>query len=84
MKYIVIGASGLIGSNLIKMLVERGEEAVAVSRTPAQLSEKFPWIDKSERWDGASTNDLAEIIDGADVVVNLAGEGIASKRWTAG
>jgi uncharacterized protein YbjT (DUF2867 family) len=58
MKIVVIGGSGLIGSKLVKALREHGHEAVAASpRTGV---------------DTITRKGLAEALDGADVVVDVA------------
>ncbi len=58
MKIVVIGGSGLIGSKLVKALVERGHEALAASpRTGVNT---------------ITRKGLAEALDGADVVIDVA------------
>ena len=71
----VTGASGLIGSALVEALEARGDTAVRlVRRAPTQLDEV--------RWDPTSRTLDPATLDGVDAVVNLAGAGIADKRWT--
>lgn len=77
----VTGASGFIGSALVKALEERGDHVVRFVR-PSGTATSGDVI----RWDPAR-----QIIDegdlgragGFDAVVHLAGAGIADKRWSA-
>ncbi len=70
----IAGASGLLGSRLVRSLERSGHEVVRlVRRAPVSPSEA-PW-DPPARWIPA------DALAGCDAVVNLAGESI-SKRWT--
>ncbi|MEU6812718.1 TIGR01777 family oxidoreductase [Streptomyces sp. NPDC046831] len=71
----VAGASGLIGSALVRSLASDGHEVVRlVRRAPRGAGEV--------RWDpGARYVDTAGLA-GCDAVVNLAGAGIGDHRWT--
>jgi uncharacterized protein len=64
MKVILAGGSGQIGTVLARAFHGRGDEAVVLSRTPAR---GVPW--RTAGWDGNE-------IDGADVVINLAGRSV--------
>ncbi len=80
MKVIVTGATGFIGTALCRALHAAGHRVIALSRAgPAarrQLGERVEVIEwSSPQWP-------SEIV-GADAVINLAGESIASGRWTA-
>lgn len=84
MKFIIIGVTGLIGSRLASFLVSKGNQVTGLSRNPDRLSADFPFLTEKIFWNGNDPQSLAHIIEGADVVVNLAGESIAGKRWSAG
>ncbi|MGD9957370.1 MAG: TIGR01777 family oxidoreductase [Candidatus Nanopelagicales bacterium] len=79
MKVVVSGSSGLIGSTLVASLRADGHDVVTlVRRTPTAAGQV--------QWDpslGASgvTPELRAALDGAGAVVNLAGAGVAEKRW---
>jgi len=79
MKVVVSGSSGLIGTSLVASLRADGHDVVTlVRRTPTAAGQV--------QWDpslGASgvTPELRAAIDGAGAVVNLAGAGVAEKRW---
>jgi uncharacterized protein len=77
MKVAVTGASGLIGSALVRRLRQDGDQVLTlVRRTPAAPDEVS--------WDPvAPRGGLApDVLDGVDLVVHLAGAGIAGRRWT--
>jgi len=71
LRVVMPGGSGHLGSVLAEALHERGEEVVIVSRTPRLLP-----------WRVAGWEELAAEIDGADVVINLAGRSVDC-RYTA-
>lgn len=80
MKLVIAGASGFIGSMLVERLWQRGDALVLLSRKPRSLAAapNTKWL----VWEPGVSGGWEESIDGADGVVNLAGEGIAEKRWT--
>ncbi len=75
MRVVVTGGTGFLGRALVAALAGRGDEAVVVTRDPSRA--ELPPGARGTGWDG-----LATAVDGADAVVNLAGETIA-QRWTA-
>ena len=75
MRVVVTGGTGFLGHALVAALAGRGNEAVVVTRDPSRA--ELPPGARGIGWDG-----LATAADGADAVVNLAGETIA-QRWTA-
>jgi uncharacterized protein (TIGR01777 family) len=83
MRVFVTGGTGLIGSRLVRALLDRGDECVVVSR-----SGRDPW--GHERAEIVRGNPVAagawqRAVAGCDVVVNLAGQRIVDPphRWTA-
>ena len=79
MRIIITGATGLIGSVLCKKLYP-DYELIALSRHPekTRLGQNVMVI----QWDAKSPGRWTRYIEGADAVVNLAGENIAAGRWT--
>ncbi len=73
MKIAVTGASGLIGTPLVRTLREHGHEVVTLVRHGAGGADQ-------RAWDGRAL-DPAVIAD-RDAVVHLAGAGVADHRWT--
>lgn len=80
-KICVVGATGLIGRQLVNNLLYNGYNPVVLSRNPQKASDLFVRSVSIEFWDGKDENSLVQIIEGSKAIVNLAGESIAS-RWT--
>jgi len=80
MKLVIAGASGFIGSMLVQRLWQRGDSLVLLSRKPRSPAAAIntDWL----VWQPGESGGWEESIDEADGIVNLAGEGIAEKRWT--
>lgn len=75
----MVGATGLLGRRLCAALLARGDEVRAVSRGGAAGIDGA----RDVRWDPAEGPAPAEVAQGVDAVVNLAGAPIGGKRWTA-
>ena len=84
MRVFVTGGTGLIGRNLVRRLLARGDQPVVLSRhadkfrrdpalRPVQVVQGDPTV--AGAWDSA--------LDGCDGVVNLAGHNLFADRWTA-
>src|SRR5262245_22907828 len=70
MKIIIPGGSGQVGTILARAFHQAGHEVVVLSRRPA----KAAW--RVMEWDAQSLGDWTTVIEGADVVINLAGRGV--------
>ena len=70
MKIVIPGGTGQVGSLLARAFAADGHETVVLSRNPSEA----PW--RVVRWDAETVGDWASEIDGADVVVNLAGRSV--------
>jgi uncharacterized protein len=77
MKIIVAGGTGFLGRPLADALIAAGHDVVILSRAQSGRARAVSWNP-----DG-SMGAWASEIDGAGVVINLAGESIAAKRWTS-
>lgn len=71
----VAGASGLIGSALVRSLSADGHEVVRLVRRAARGADEVCWDPDGQFVDAAG-------LVGCDAVVNLAGAGIGDHRWT--
>lgn len=71
MKIVIPGGTGQVGAILARAFQADGHEVVILGR---HSSPKSPG--RLVRWDGRSLGDWAGEIDGADVVVNLAGRSV--------
>ncbi len=75
-KIAVSGSSGLVGTALVRQLAEEGQRAIRLVRAAPAGDDQIPWDPASGKLDAAS-------LEGLDAVIHLAGESIASGRWTA-
>lgn len=80
MKIIISGGTGLIGSNLTADLSRNNHEIVILTRSPHRAPE-FSNNVNFQKWDGEHVGSWIQSLNGADVVVNLAGESIAGKGF---
>ncbi len=74
MKVAVTGSSGLIGSSLLSFLLKKNVTISKILRENPK-DDDISWKPEDGDWDSAFT-------DGVDGFVHLAGENIASGRWT--
>ncbi|MBC8233391.1 TIGR01777 family protein [bacterium] len=81
-RIIIVGATGFIGKVLCGQLVGKGYEVVALSRNPDKGKELLGNQVQVVKWDAKSSDGWVNYADGAYAIVNLAGENIASGRWT--
>lgn len=79
---IISGATGFIGTILVKKLVARNYHVVVLSRNPGKAAAFNSSQVKVVAWDGRSANGWGHYVDGAYGIINLAGENIAAGRWT--
>lgn len=70
MKIVIPGGSGQVGTMLARAFHREGWSVVVLSRRPKHA----PW--KVVPWDGVSPGPWISEIDGADVVINLAGRSV--------
>jgi uncharacterized protein len=83
MKVVITGGSGLIGRALAAELVRLGDEVVVLSRSPGRAARRLPAGAEVMAWDpSAGAAPLARLLDGADAVINLAGESVGRWPWT--
>jgi uncharacterized protein (TIGR01777 family) len=87
MRVIIPGGSGLIGRELAASLVADGHEVIVLSRSPERKQHLLPKGVSIVGWDGESADGWGHLADGADAVVNLAGQSLDGgsffpKRWT--
>lgn len=75
MKILVTGATGMIGSELVPFLLKNSHEVRRLTRRPSEKSDIG--------WNPDSGSLVSSEIEGFDAVIHLAGENIASGRWTA-
>lgn len=82
MRVVITGGSGLIGSEVARDLGGAGYEVVILTRDPAKAG-PLPPNTRAVRWDGKTADGWGSLLDGETAILHLAGDGIASGRWTA-
>ena len=73
MNILITGGTGFIGSFLCKRLLENKHDIVILSRNPEAVKSPIK---------GISNLKQLEIDESFDIIINLAGEPIAGKKWT--
>ncbi|WP_369386901.1 TIGR01777 family oxidoreductase [Streptomyces sp. CG1] len=73
MKVVLPGGTGQVGTVLDRALTAAGHEVTVLTRRPVRTREVG--------WDGVTLGRWAEVVDGSDVVINLAGRSV-SCRYT--
>ncbi len=81
MRILITGATGLIGRELGKALVARGDTLVCLVRDLSTARRRLPFPAVCHAWDH-TTQVPADALRDVDAVVNLAGEPVADARWT--
>ena len=82
MRIILGGGTGFIGKALLKSLIEAGHDVVLLTRDPEKAKQRIGNTVTMSQWDGKSVGPCKEHLDGADAVINLAGEPVIGKRWS--
>lgn len=72
---LLAGGTGLIGQNLVELLKSEGHKVNVLTRSDYNKENHFHWSPSSREIDDNS-------LENVDVIINLAGAGIADKRWT--
>jgi uncharacterized protein (TIGR01777 family) len=76
MRIAVTGSSGLIGSALVAALHQQGHDVVRLVRRRPTAADEIQWDPTHHALD-------ASVLGPIDAAINLAGAGIADRRWTA-
>ena len=73
-KILITGGTGLVGSKLTQLLIDKNHDVVILSRNPKKENE-FKWDISEDYIDEKAFNNI-------DYIIHLAGAGIADERWT--
>ena len=79
MKIALIGATGFVGTALLKELTDRGHEVTAISRHPENIKLKSPLIHPVEG-DVLDAKAVAQLVRGNDVVISAYNPGWTNPR----
>ncbi len=77
-RILIAGGTGLVGKTLTQHLLGKGHEVSILSRSSKKIESVAVY-----QWDPLKNEIDEKCIVDVDYVINLAGAGIADKRWTA-
>ena len=85
---LITGGTGLIGTALTQLLIEKGHDVIILSRGARRLPDGLPESSNGLRritrqWNPDTGTIDPEAIRQADYIVHLAGAGVADRRWSA-
>lgn len=78
---LITGGTGLIGTELTRLLLERGYKVIILSRNPSRSRDNEQVT--HAHWDVNKQTIDINALQQADYIVHLAGANVAGKRWTA-
>jgi uncharacterized protein len=81
MRIVIAGGSGFLGTPLADACAAEGHTVVVLTR--GRRSQGLAGRERADWTPNGESGPWAARIDGADAVVNLAGESIAGRRWSA-
>ena len=88
MRIVIAGGTGFLGRPLAESLGAAGHEVLVLSRQappaarPGHVWNGVPGVRAAAWTAGDDLSGWGHVVDGADAIVNLAGESIAARRWS--
>jgi uncharacterized protein (TIGR01777 family) len=88
MRIVIAGGTGFLGSPLAEVYAEEGHDVRVLTRSLASGEARHesgtgvPGITRVGWKPDGGTGPWATAVDGADAVINLAGESVGDRRWT--
>src|SRR6187551_2801111 len=88
MRIVIAGGSGFLGGPLAEVYAEEGHDVRVLTRSlpPAESRHEsgtgMPGITRVGWKPDGESGPWAQVVDGADAIINLAGESIGDKRWS--
>jgi len=76
---LITGGTGMVGQALTNYLIDNGYDVIVLSRSEKKSSRLHLTYAK---WDIEKQYIDADALKLADIIVHLAGESVATKRWT--
>jgi uncharacterized protein len=80
-KILITGATGLIGKQICRRLIDRGDEVTVFTRSVRKAKQELISV-KAVKWDYHYPEQWGEYLEGMDCVIHLAGVNLFSQRWT--
>jgi uncharacterized protein (TIGR01777 family) len=83
LKTVIAGGTGFIGQKLTSAFLEEQHRVVILTKRPiGSRTVPHPHLEYAH-WDGRTEGKWMEELEEADAVINLSGESIGSRRWSA-
>ena len=79
MKILISGGTGLVGKELGKTLSQKGHQLFVLTRSPDKANWQCPYPQTPITWEELGSSSLLPPLD---AIINLAGAGVADRRWT--
>ena len=79
-KIVLTGATGFLGKKIVRKLIDRGDEICILTRSVENAKKIFPTVNSIIEW-SPDSNVWHSSLEGADAVINLAGENVLARRW---
>jgi uncharacterized protein (TIGR01777 family) len=76
---LITGGTGLIGTALTLFLTGKGHQVIVLTRKPRSVKGAVSYA----AWNPAKQEIDTNAVQKADYIINLAGAGVADKRWTS-
>jgi uncharacterized protein (TIGR01777 family) len=83
MRLFIAGGTGLVGSRLVRRLLERNDQVAVLTRRPDAARQKWGDSCTVVEGDPMRPGGWMDVIGDCDGVVNLVGEGVFNRRWRA-
>jgi uncharacterized protein (TIGR01777 family) len=84
MRILIAGGTGLVGSRLVRRLLERGDQLAVLTRRPDVAREKWGDACTVVAGDPVQVGTWMDAVGDCAAVVNLVGEGVFKRRWRSG
>ncbi len=83
MRVFVTGGSGFVGRALVAALAARGDQPVVLTRSAERARPRLPDGIEIIEGDPTGPGTWQKALRGTDAVINLAGENLGERRWSA-
>lgn len=83
MRIFLMGGSGLVGARLIERLKDRGDQVMLLTRRPDEVRTRWGTTVTVVGGDPKEIGPWMDAAEACDVAVNLTGEGVFNRRWSA-
>ena len=80
MRVLVTGATGLVGREVIRKLLQLGIKPLVLSRNIPKAKAQLGVLPEYYAWDALSGPPPKDAFESVTAIINLMGEGVAEKR----